>query len=215
MQLSATFDISPQLSLRDAVSGLMYGIETTSIPPGSWTWSPLTTVLVMHAISIQLWHISQATELLRASKISGYIQDYSTSHSADLIEFTLKRCHTLVVNSRHDEEPTWTDVGGPLLFNCLAILRVSYARAFTGARPLNRMILLEHNQAAVFTALREFIQCPQSRNAFITKAAGAAVEGFFVAMNIGVQWVQKAAALTWSIEHALAGWDSGKSRLPQ
>jgi hypothetical protein len=56
---------------------------------------------------------------------------------------------------------------------------------------------------------------PQSRDHFTTQVISRAFEGIMIPSKIGTLLVQKTAALNWGIEHALAGWDTGKPVFPK
>lgn len=56
--------LSTQPSLNDALRRIMYGKEIEGSSETHWDWSPFATVIVMHAVSIQMWHVMQCTHSL-------------------------------------------------------------------------------------------------------------------------------------------------------
>lgn len=125
-------------------------------------------------------------------------------------EAALSRCLSLITQARSGDDYTWTESEGPLLFNCLALLRVTYCRAFTGNGHADRMMLLKDSREDIITSLEEFVAVPQERDEFTSRAVARAFEGMVIPSKAGTLLLRKTAALSWSIEHALAGWDAGK-----
>lgn len=191
-------------SLRDAVARLMYGKELENSAEASWNWSPFAVTVVMHAVSNQLWHVMQCTHsfsVFGAHEIS--LRSEFTGH----VETALARCHAMISRENSAAEHTWNESEGPLLFNAIALLRVAYVRAFTGAGSFNRMALLNDDSEQILSAIREYVGTPQDRSLFLTKAVARAFEGLIIPIKAGALLVKKTAALSWSIEHAIAGWD--------
>ena len=199
------FAVSP--SLRDAVARLMYGKKLEGLAASCWNWSPFSVTVVMHAVSVQLWHIMQCTQSFDVLMV----HDKSPkSVSTGQAEMALARCHAMISQGRCDGELTWNESEGPLVFNSLALLRACYVRAFTGVGSFNRMALLNDDSEEVLSSIWEYVKTSQERSPFLTKAVARTFEGFLTPIKAGALLVQKTAALSWSIEHAIAGWDCGK-----
>ena len=209
-QRSATRVRSVGLSLRDAVARLMYGKDVEGAPDSCWHWSPFAAVVAMHGVSVQLWHIMQCTQSFTIFSVHAPIHESLKSLVTSQTEAALARCHALISRARNDQDQTWNESEGPLMFNCLALLRTTYIRAFTGIGSADRMILLWDDASVIHSAIREYVTAPQSRSPFITRASARAFEGFLTPMKAGSLLVKKTAALSWSIEHAIAGWDCGE-----
>lgn len=198
-------------NLRDAVARLMYGKETEGLTESSWHWSPFAATVVMHAVSVQIWHVMQCTQSFSVFAVQAHMQDTLKSLFTGQVETALARCHTLISIARSNSDQTWNESEGPFLFNCLALTRVAYVRAFTGTGSFNRMTLMSQNSDEILGAIREYVVSPQNRSPFLTKAVARAFEGFLTPIKAGSLLVRKTAALNWSIEHAIAGWDCGES----
>ena len=96
----------------------------------------------------------------------------------------------------------------PLVFNCHALLRIAYVRLFGNSAHFPKMILLASDDAEIAAAMKTYVAGPQPRNAFLTKSIAKAYEGFITPVRLGHLLIKKTAALSWSVEHAVAAWDS-------
>ncbi|KIW14344.1 hypothetical protein PV08_07126 [Exophiala spinifera] len=199
---------SSPLSLRDAVSTLMYENIPKPVPAHCWSWSPFAVSAVINAVSIQLWHISQGSYFLGELSSMGKPQDALKSQNLIQAEAALTRCRSLITQARTDADYAWTDAEGPLLFNCLALLRVTYCRTFAGTGSADSTILFKSTQDDLLESIEDFVAAPQERSDMITRAVSRAFEGMLIPYKMGTPLIQKTAALTWAIEHALAGWDA-------
>ncbi|PNS14175.1 hypothetical protein CAC42_6688 [Sphaceloma murrayae] len=210
----------PRFTMRDAVVQLMHG-ETAANGSLFTDWSPLIATIAMHAISVQMWNGIQCVHLYEegkslssvmssvpdpASATFGY--DYIRVRSFRHLENSLSRCRTMIMRSNAEGETTWSDYDGPLLFNCAALLRIAYARSLTGIGALNRIVLLSGDGKLVERMIADYVTAPQTRGAYLNKVMGHIFEGFCTPIKAGMLLTQKTAALTWSIEHAIAGWDT-------
>lgn len=209
-QRMATRESHVPVNLRDAVSRLMYGKEPEVPMSSSWNWSPFAATVVMHAVSVQMWNMMQSTHSFSALSVEAHVHESLKSLLTSQTEIALARCHAMITRERSEIEHTWTESEGPLVFNCLATLRVAYVRSFTGIGSMNRMLLLSDDHSEIMKAIRDYVASPQSRGPFMSRAIAQAFEGFFIPIKAGMLLVQKTAALSWSIEHAIAGWDCGK-----
>jgi hypothetical protein len=75
---------------------------------------------------------------------------------------------------------------------------------------LDSLILLRENRGEVVDAIKDYLRMDQPRNEATTRAVARSIEGLFVPVQAGVLWTMKTAALTWWVDHALAGWDTGE-----
>ncbi|GAB7349160.1 hypothetical protein MBLNU459_g8099t1 [Dothideomycetes sp. NU459] len=206
-QRMATRESHVPVSLRDAVSRLMYGKEPDVPMSSSWNWSPFAATMVMHAVSVQMWNMMQSTHSFSALSVQANVHESLKSMLTSQTEIALARCHAMITRERSEIEHTWTESEGPLIFNCLAVLRIAYVRSFTGIGSMNRMLLLGDDHSEIMRAIQDYVASPQSRGPFMSRAIAQAFEGFFIPIKAGMLLVQKTAALSWSIEHAIAGWD--------
>lgn len=198
-----------KLSLLEGVSRLMNSYGPSETPSEDLIWSPFTAVLILHAVSVQFWHLSQHTALYQSTALPT-----ATNEALSVLQnqnaTVLARCHVHISRARDSRNHLWGEAEGPLLFNSLSILRLIYLRAFNGVNSIDRSILLRSSAFQATEALQAFISAPQTRNHFITKVAGQVLDGIMTGSRVGRRLVQKTAALTWSLEIAISGWDSGK-----
>ncbi|KAK7883531.1 hypothetical protein LTR67_011107 [Exophiala xenobiotica] len=191
-------------TIRAALSELVFdSLSTSSSLQPKHTWSGLGLVVVMHAVNVHMWHTMQCTPCF-----SGLHSLSPPSFAWEVvrqIESALTRCHILISSSAVPVDAA--EEASSLLFNCQALLRIAYVRVFTGAGSFNRMMLLSSNEDEVMHNLRTYVHAPQQRTKFLTTAVGKAYEGFLAPIKAGYLISRKTAALSWSVEHAVAGWD--------
>ncbi|OQV07302.1 hypothetical protein CLAIMM_11757 [Cladophialophora immunda] len=197
------------LSLGEAVAKLMYDTTSKEDTDAAWNWSPFATCVVMHAVAMQIWYISSTRDLGMLPRGNG-LHNHPTGLGASMqTEAALNRCRELLTNAKRANEATWSDEDGPMLFNCMAVLRVAYGRTFLPASTLDRFILLRETGSEIVDAIKKYLSIDSPRGESITRAITRSVEGLFVPVQAGVLWTVKTAALTWWVDHALAGWDTG------
>jgi hypothetical protein len=80
-------------------------------------------------------------------------------------------------------------------------------------RFLDRSLLIKDNSQDKLAILQRYHAASQKRGQFITLAVNRALEGFAIPIRAGIFLIQKTAAFKWSVEHALAAWDAGKSHI--
>lgn len=173
--------------------------------------SGFAALTVMHAVNIQMWHMIQFTQSFdrfsspSIGKATNWTILLATASSA------LARCQATIAHSQPAEhEPSWDDPEGPLMFNCQAMLRIAHCRLLTDPGNLNRLILLTDDPTQIKNSITSYVTAKQERTPFLIKALAKAYEGFLTPVKIGHLLVSKTAAFSWSVEHAVAGWDSGK-----
>ncbi|KAF2176406.1 hypothetical protein K469DRAFT_678836 [Zopfia rhizophila CBS 207.26] len=171
--------------------------------------SGFTMLIIMHAVNIHMWNLFQFTDV---SCRHAFDTSRSTVQTTLLtVAFsTLARCHQVITHVRggDDHSTTWSNAEGPLMFNCQALLRIAYVRLFSNISAFNRLTLLTDNPEDISSAVKAYTDAPQERSSYLTKSAVKAYEGFLAPVRIGHLLVRKTAALSWSIEHAVAGWDA-------
>ncbi|GME22102.1 Zinc finger C2H2-type protein [Neofusicoccum parvum] len=120
-----------------------------------------------------------------------------------------KLAHALSYGRIEDfRHPYSSDAQSSLIFNTNALIRIANTRLFGNADSFNRFILTSDNKHEISTAMGSYLSAPQARNAFTTKGAAQAYEGFTLPAKVGPMLVRKTAAFGWSIEHAVAWWDT-------
>ncbi|KAL2881476.1 hypothetical protein SGCOL_003042 [Colletotrichum sp. CLE4] len=196
---------SSPLGLREATAWIFGNSIQEERPDASWIWSPFAASIVMHQVAIAVWFFAHGKDACY-----GKTQRYRESYQSDAkrIEAALSRCRDLLTETRDGNDGTWSEADGPLLFNAFAVLRVSYGRAFINFRSLDRSLLFQESKQDMLVILQRYFDTAQERDGYMTMAIDCALEGFAIPIRAGVLLMQKTAALKWSVEHALAGWDA-------
>ncbi|KAI9159181.1 Zinc finger protein [Paramyrothecium foliicola] len=195
--LSADKPCTSVLSLREAVASLFGPGYAQKGPEACWQWSPFATSVVMHVAALSVSCVRQGTQILNAS-----------GFHAQQIEAALSRCRDLLLAAQPNGDNTWAEADGPLLFNAFAALRVTYGRAFMGSKCLDRSLLYIASAEDMLVILRRYCEQGLERNHFLTMAVSRAADGFAIPVKSGIVLMRKTAALKWSIELTLAGWDA-------
>jgi len=171
--------------------------------------SGFAALVVMHAVNTYMWSLLQCTQTL--SRPSGEPSTLYLTLQSEALS-TLEKCNQIISSVRGKENPAsmWNKSEGPIMFNCRALLRIAYIRLVSNAGCFDRLTLLTDNADDVASAVKDYIVTPQKRGSLFSKSVLKAFEGFLTPIKIGRVPVRKTAALTWSIEHAVAGWDAGK-----
>ena len=167
------------------------------------------TTIAMHGVNVHMYYLSQSSStLLNTSNGDEPFDRALRLNQHSQTERTLSRCHEFlkawqithddVEHSRHEDS---------FIFNCQALLRLSYVRAFSGMQHFNRTTLLYDEEADIYAAVQTYVTAHQARNAFLTKAAEQVMFCFTSPIRAGHMLTRKTAAFTWSIEHAVASWE--------
>lgn len=211
-------------TLKDVMVDIMSSEQDESPKtPKKYQMSAFSALVVMHAVCTQMWSCDHFVRTLGCSPFNT-IGNSSDGHLRALLRSrsisTLARCQRMLTLSdgnedrgktKTEDEPSWDHPDGPLLFNCQAALRIAYTRLFTPSKPFHRLVLITSNGCTIDEAARAYAACPQERSCLFAQAAAKAAQGFLTPVQIGHMLVRKTAALSWSVEHAVAGWDCGKS----
>ncbi|VUC37789.1 unnamed protein product [Clonostachys rosea] len=195
-------------SIRDVVTGLVSG-DATEPCQEPYHISALTTLIVIYGIVVYIW---QATTVAETFEPLGQSPTAQPNALASALLHTasqaLARCHELLSQACANRGSALGDrMETSLLFNCQCVLRIAYIRMFTSTSILSRPSFVAFDDAAVESAISHFVSGSEKRRPGILKAVEAAFEGFRVSVNMGHMLVRKTAALRWSLEHAVAGWD--------
>jgi hypothetical protein len=174
--------------------------------------SGFTALVVMHAVNIYLWHLNQLSQSVSRVSLGIWPQENLRTALLHAASMTLERCQaTLLAGKVDDNKLGLYDPNQAYIFNCGAMLRVAYSRLLPSSHSFNRLVLLANDENVVTRAVKVYARQPLERDKFITKAAKLACNGFLGPVTIGALLVSKTAALSWSVEQAIAGWDSGKT----
>jgi hypothetical protein len=194
-------------TVRDALTHLIYGKEVRTAHPNATRWTAFTTTMIFHAVNVHMWSVMQSTQSFTAFAVDEQNSMLLRTAITSQIESALARCYALLVADRTERDHASDDSDDPLIFNCLAVLRSAWVRVFSGAANIDRMMLLSEDPFQSARSIQAYINSPQERNSLLTQAVGKAYGGLLTPIKAGYILVQKTAALSWSIEHAVAGWD--------
>ncbi|KFY65397.1 hypothetical protein V496_02589 [Pseudogymnoascus sp. VKM F-4515 (FW-2607)] len=194
------------ITVRDAMTHVIFAKELSTAGPDVMNWGAFARTVILHAVNIHMWHIMQFTQSFTAFSINKKDDTDLRARLGSQVEMSLGRCYNLLTADRAERERT-SDEEGPLVSNCLALLRSAYVRAFTGAGSFNRMLLMSNDTDQIASSIQSYVAGPQERNQFLTMAVSKAYGGLHTPIKAGYLLVRKTAALSWSVEHAVAGWD--------
>lgn len=192
-------------TVRNAMRHLIFGLEDTNSNPAKWT--AFATTMVLHAVNVHMWNVMQCTQSFTAFAVDELDNKSLKATLVSQVETALARCYALLTADRSERDHTSDDPEGPLIFNCLALLRSAYVRVFTGAGNFNRMMLFSEEPIQVARSVETYVAGLQERSSFLTRAVEKAYGGLLTPIKAGYLLVQKTAALSWSVEHAVAAWD--------
>ena len=198
---------NPTLNLEQLLSLIMGEDGYSSGTKCNWSCSLFAVILAMHALNVHIWHVAMAAEALRILPLNRQ-ESMRATFWADM-DKALNACQRAFTWGKADSDP-WSD---PLLFNCLAVLRTAYMRGCTDSN-FNRRILLVCDPTAVSDQIQTYVLSKQTRGPRTTEAVSRAFSTMLLPMRAGAMLVRKTAALTWSIEHAIAWWDTGEPLHP-
>ncbi|KAH7050027.1 hypothetical protein B0J12DRAFT_600002 [Macrophomina phaseolina] len=189
-----------QITLRQAVVSTLFDRKDHFGPAPSQV-SGFTALLITHAANVHMWSILQ------------FVQAFSPPLANEILASTfsaLQRWHAALGNGRVEapESAYYNNAGIPLVFNCYALLRIAYVRLFGNGDIFNKMVLVTDDLEEISATMSSYVAAPQPRSHFLTKAISRAYEGFITPVRLGHLLIKKTAALSWSVEHAVAAWDS-------
>ena len=195
----------PTKTIRSVMEDILTGkIDNSTQAP--YYVSEFTGLVITHAISLYARNLSQIT----CSNNSGI------TYNAILLDVlaSLARCREILDLARPGGiEYVWNEPEDSLLLNCEAMLRVAYTRLFLQTRMPDNILQLCESPEGNKKLLMRFASTRQERGPLITEAMLSMYETFSMPTKAGYLLVQKTAAISWSVEHAVAGWGCGKSSL--
>ncbi|KAK3681246.1 hypothetical protein B0T22DRAFT_388174 [Podospora appendiculata] len=170
--------------------------------------SPLTALLLMHAVVVHMWQVVQVAQALSPASLSLGHDPVSALLMRTAVR-SLARCHELLVVAQGETagEPGHEE-GTSQIFNCQATLRMAYIRLFSLSNgPFNRPSLITLDPAAIKSYVSTFAITKAERSPQRLDAVVKAFDGLRTPVRMGHMLVRKTAALRWSPAHAIAGWD--------
>ncbi|EEA28750.1 hypothetical protein TMatcc_002898 [Talaromyces marneffei ATCC 18224] len=198
---------SPNIDLYTALTKVLFGKDFDL--DSEIQWSAFAVTVLMHAVNIHMWHITQSTQSFMSFSADAKEEEQMKALCTSQTEAVLSRCYMILAHRRPpDGENCWDDVEGPLLFNGMAVLRSCYVRAFTGSGSFDRTLLFNDDEQAAFTAAKKYIKSDQVRTPFLSGAVAQAFEGLLSPLQMVHKLSEKETTLGRSVEHALAMWDT-------
>ncbi|KAH7252834.1 fungal-specific transcription factor domain-containing protein [Fusarium tricinctum] len=168
--------------------------------------SAFSALILMHGVVIQMWQRLQVSHAMLSITCS----DFLGSSLMDSSMATLARCNAFLkstgndtggLDSEEDEETS-------LVFNCQAVLRIAYIRLFKTIGPSTQISLISTDAAEMDEAITSFVTEDIDRSPQMLNAVTKCFEGLRIPVKLGTMLVRKTAAFRWSVEHAIAGWES-------
>ncbi|KAI5776940.1 hypothetical protein EDC01DRAFT_432804 [Geopyxis carbonaria] len=182
-----------QPRFNDALTTL-FGPSNPNTPPLPNKPSAFGAILLIHGLLCSQWHIAHYHASVRL--LHSYTPPHAPPSKTGLLG-KLQQCitYTHKDNTGETESALW--------FNAAGLLRQAYIRQF--ATP--RMILQPETGTVDVLAMTTYVLSGIVRSMEVTVAAEKAMECLQMPIRAGTIVVRKTAALSWSVEHALAGMD--------
>lgn len=196
--------------LKAACSFLAYGRGPDVFGNECSPWSTFSTLAVIHVMISNLWYLMQATQYLTTFAFDPEVDQKLKGLSDISTLTTLGRCYKVLTAGRSESERSNDDPEGPMIFNCVALLRVGYVRTSVAAATLNQTVHLTHCESTKSEAIRSYVCSKIPRTAFVPAAVQRIFQAFCLPLQAGHIHTKKTAAFTWSIEHAISGWECGE-----
>ncbi|KAK7883676.1 hypothetical protein LTR67_010965 [Exophiala xenobiotica] len=196
------------VTLSAVLSQLVLGDETTSSNRIYSRLGRFATTVIMHGVNVHMYYLAQSRSSLMMNNVDANIgYTVRLSHHTQT-ERALTRCQEFLKTWQlaHDDSQHSRQEDS-LIFNCQALLRLSYVRVFSGMRYFNRTTLLYEDPDLIASAVGTYLSESRERTTFLTKAAEQVMFCFTTPIRAGHMLTRKTAAFTWSIEHAVACWD--------
>lgn len=200
---------SPARTIRSVMGDMLAGKMNDSTENSLYYISGFTTLVIIHALNMYAWNLSQFSHVYisPSSDLSGVASNTLLTNALT----TVGRCREILQLARPEGvESLWNNPEGPLLLNCEAVLRVAYTRLFLSASMPEGLVLLLNFSEKNGQFLANFVAAPQERTPLMTEVMASMSEAFSVPSKAGYLLVQKTAAISWSVEHAIASWGCGK-----
>lgn len=178
--------------------------------------SAFSALVLMHAVVVHMWQRLQVSDVFAEPDCDS--SSPAASHEPlcrSLLDSSMKslaRCDAFLLGAEAGSSGADPDEGAPessLVFNCQAILRIAYIRLFKPASPSNRINLISVDSTEMEASITSFIAARMERSEQLIDAVAKSLEGLRIPVRLGHLLVRKTAAFRWSVDHAVAGWESG------
>jgi hypothetical protein len=195
-------------TLSAVLSQLVLGHETVSSSQILSHLGTFAITVVMHGVNVHMYYLAQSRSTVMMDNVDAHI-GYAVrlSHHTQT-EKALSKCQEfLKMWQLANDDSLHTRQEESLIFNCQALLRLSYVRVFSGMRSFNRAALLYENTDLVTSSINAYSSEGRDRSTFSAKAAEQVMFCFTTPIRAGHMLTRKTAAFTWSVEHAVASWE--------
>ncbi|CCX31284.1 fungal-specific transcription factor domain-containing protein [Pyronema domesticum] len=162
------------------------------------SYSAFAARVMINTLFLEVWNTHHTSSVAPAA-----IADYRNKLAAALA--TWHRSLDSVTSETMIVPLSSPQKGHPLIFNALALYRVTSARLSVDFEQIQRA-LREHipeEVASLMTAATDAVD----RSPQMTAVIQLCFECFQIPALMGIRWVARTAALNWSVEHPLAGFD--------
>ncbi|KAJ2901613.1 hypothetical protein MKZ38_001633 [Zalerion maritima] len=191
----------------------------------SYHVSAFSALVLMHAAVVHMWQSFQVFQAFApswststfssSSPLSPFTaagQDPLSSSFLDSAMQSLASCDAFLNGPRSESDSTRQAPGEEtetsMVFNCQAILRIAYIRLFKPVDPSSRISLISRDNAEMDASITSFVTAKMERIPQLLDAVIKSLEGLKIPVKLGHLLVRKTAAFRWSVEHAIAGWES-------
>lgn len=200
-------EISPPVyrsTVRDILGRLLSADQATKTAPEI---SILTMLLLTHALNIHTEGIRQAVELSPPSLYDTILEPTANALSA---------CEDILAAARQrkDSSMPWTEAEGPLMFNSEGVIHMAHVRLHLDMSVFNRLMLISDNAEEIDASASAFADATLRRGPHLTNVMRKAYDRHHVLVKLGHSLLRKTAALSWSLEHAVADWVGSKLLFP-
>jgi hypothetical protein len=168
-------------------------------------------LVLVYGLMSQQWQVAHCRQSL---SLFGFTTlTVSPVAAAEDCENLLGRLHKCLVYTHQNSSST---TGGSLWFMAAGLLRQAAIRHFTqfDQASISMRTIIRPDEASVdIDAVVAYVVGGMERNSAVTRAAEISVQSLEMPIRAGHFMVCKTAALTWSIDHVVAGWDCSKPPL--
>ncbi|KAE9371702.1 hypothetical protein N431DRAFT_377638 [Stipitochalara longipes BDJ] len=193
--------------LKAAWNFLAYGKGLDPFGTESTAWSTFSILAVIHLVINHMWYLMQTTQYLTVFAFDPEVEQKLRSLSDVSISSALGRCYQVLTSGRPESDRSNDDPEGPMIFNCLALLRVGFVRTSIAGVALNQIVHLTEDGAIRSEAIQSYVHSEILRSAFVPAAVQRIFQAICLPLSAGHILTKKTAAFTWSIEHAISGWE--------
>ncbi|KAA8912028.1 fungal-specific transcription factor domain-containing protein [Sphaerosporella brunnea] len=162
-------------------------------------------LILVYGLLLQQWQVTQCRQSLQ---LFGFttptISPFTIAQESEKL---LGRLHKCLIYTHQNIGST---AGGLLWFAAAGLLRQAYIRQFTQfdqASVRMRTIIRPDEASVDMEAVMRYVMGGIARCSAVTRAAEKATEALEMPIRAGHFMVCKTAALMWSVDHVIAGWD--------